>query len=243
MDALSGEQDRVDANQLGELIAGDPLMTLRLMAHVARLRGPRQSGHPQTVTAAIVWLGIGPFFRQFAGLQRLEQTLRHEPLILQQIEQLLARNRHASRLALAFGRRCNDRSAPLLHQAALLRDFGQLLLWIDHAQTASTIQAQKTAQPRRTDAEIECEHLGIALQAVERALLRAWRLSPILERVDDPSHGDEAQTRCVRLALRIADASIARPGGIVDAADLAELVALLDLNAEQVAALIADAGE
>ncbi|MCK7498814.1 MAG: hypothetical protein MZW92_55820 [Comamonadaceae bacterium] len=58
-------EDAVDAHLLAEAIASDPLMTLKLLAHVAHLRRGRDGSDTETVTAALVMLGIPPFFRAF----------------------------------------------------------------------------------------------------------------------------------------------------------------------------------
>ena len=63
LEAMRAKEDDVDANLLGEMIAGDPLMTLKVLVHAAQHRPTRLVTDPETVTAAIVLMGIGPFFR------------------------------------------------------------------------------------------------------------------------------------------------------------------------------------
>ena len=64
--ALSPDDDRVDANQLAGIVLGDPLMTLRVLAHVSRRYGTRLETDVETVRAALVLMGIQPFFREFS---------------------------------------------------------------------------------------------------------------------------------------------------------------------------------
>ena len=65
LEELRAAEDAVDAHLIAEALAHDPLMTLKLLAHVAGVRSARSSGDPETLTSALVLLGIGPFFRAF----------------------------------------------------------------------------------------------------------------------------------------------------------------------------------
>lgn len=237
-------QDRVDANQLGELIASDPLMTLELFRHVATLRRSHQLGDPQTVTAAIVWAGIAPFFRAFDTLQILEESLADAAEALRQVNNLIARNRRASRLALAFAVRRADPGAPLLHHAALLHEFAELLLWVHEPQTASDIAALRSTHPDRNRATIERQALGFSLESLQHALSRAWRLPSIFERVNDTRHAEETDSRIVRMAQRFAaaDAHPASVHAVMPSQELADAADLLGMLLDDLVDLLTESG-
>ena len=63
LEDLRSNEDAVDAHLLADCMQSDPLMTLKLLAHIAQLRRGRDTGDPETVTEALVLLGISPFFR------------------------------------------------------------------------------------------------------------------------------------------------------------------------------------
>lgn len=251
-------EDRIDANRLGEIIAVDPLMTLRLMAHAASLRGPRQLGDPQTVTAAIVWMGIGPFFRAFANLETIEQRLDDEPAALAHVMSAIEQKRLAARLAFGIAAQRADPEAPLLHQAALLDGYAALLLWVHEPELALKLDAAAQGRDKEGSSAVEREILGVELADLQRALNRNWRLPAMLERAASPRHAEEPGVRSVRIALRIArhhlaqlgDASAGSSSGPVPARpeplsrqlanddDLADLADLLDLKREAVAAVL-----
>ena len=67
LDALRANEDRTDANSIGEMIGGDPLMTLKVLAYASDHRGRSVVTGPETVIAALVMMGIPPFFRAFAA--------------------------------------------------------------------------------------------------------------------------------------------------------------------------------
>lgn len=247
------DEDRIDANRLGELIAADPLMTLRLMAHVARLRGPRQLGDPQTVTAAIVWMGIGPFFRAFSGLETIEQRLDGRAAVLRRVTHRIAQVRRAARVALEIAAQRSDPEAPLLHQAALLDDFGGLLLWVHEPDIALKLEAAASRLDPSCAAAVERDVLGFELADLQQSLSRTWRLPAMLERVTDPRRGEEPGVRTVLIALRLAAnraADVAcdqfdpterlSRGGLAATEDLDDLADLLGIKREEAAALVAD---
>ena len=68
-------EDATDANSIGEMISGDPLMTLKVLAHEAGHRGLRVITPAETVTAAIVMMGVTPFFRAFGTQPCVEDRL------------------------------------------------------------------------------------------------------------------------------------------------------------------------
>lgn len=229
LEALRANEDAVDANMLGELIAVDPLMTLKLMAHAARQRRANQLTDPETVTAVIVMLGISPFFRSFAAQPVVETHLQHEPEALQGLLQVIRRSRRASEFALAFAVHRMDNDTPVIHQAALLHDFAEMLLWVHAPALALQIHAAQLANPSARSAEIQRQLLHVELADLQQSLMKAWRLPELLTRVSDDKHADHPSVRTVLLAVRLARHSAvswenpALPDDIVELADLLQL--------------------
>ena len=105
LDALAGWRamaERADANSLADTILRDPLMTLNLLIHVSQRFGARLATPVETVTAALVLLGIEPFFNQFGELKALEDELSSTPHALFASLHAIKRAHHAARLAAAF---------------------------------------------------------------------------------------------------------------------------------------------
>jgi hypothetical protein len=72
-------EDAVDAHLLADGIGNDPLMSLKVLAHVARQPWKHRTTDAETVTEALVMLGIGPFFRAFGGRRRWTNTSPPSP--------------------------------------------------------------------------------------------------------------------------------------------------------------------
>ena len=119
LEDLRSNEDAVDAHLLAECMAADPLMTLKLLRHVAALRRGRDQADAETATEALVMLGITPFFRDFGPQPTVEQALALQSEALLGLRQVLRRAHRAARFALAFAVHRHDHDATLIHEAAL----------------------------------------------------------------------------------------------------------------------------
>ncbi len=240
LETLRINQDAADANMLGELIAGDPLMTLKLMGHAARHRSERQLTDPETVTAAIVMLGISPFFRHFGPQPIVEELLQDQPEALDGLLQVIQRSRRASDFALAFAVHRMDQNTPVIHQAALLHDFAEMLLWVHAPALALQIRTAQRSQAGLRSADIQRRVLNIELADLQQSLMRVWRLPALLTRISDDKHADHPSVRTVLLAVRLARHSAASWENAALPDDMAELSDLLQLSANATFALLQD---
>lgn len=228
---LREAQDEVDAHLLSELIGDDPLMCLRVMAHVSKLRGREDGSGPETFLGALVMLGIPPFFDLVGQLQTVEERLRELPLAHDGFLRVLARSHRAARFAMGFAVHRMDHDAAVIHQAALLHDFAELLLWLelpDHALEIARRQA-KDASLRTSVAQREV--LGVELTVLQHHLMELWQLPSLLVSIsDDTAPKPTPQAVNVRLAIRIARHSASGWDNPALPDDFAEVAALLQLS-------------
>lgn len=205
LEEARANEDAVDANLLARTVSADPLMTLKLFAHVGALRRGRDNGEPETVTAALVMLGISPFFRHFGAQPTVEARLAPSPRALDGFDAVLRRSHRAANFATGFAVQRLDHDVAVIHSAALLHDFAELLLWLQAPVAALEIAERKRADPQLRTAEAEHDVLGITLPELQHALMLRWRLPQLLSRIaDDSLHRDLAQVRNVVLAVRLA---------------------------------------
>ena len=233
----------VDAHQLGETLRHDPLVQLRVLAHVATLARHRGDDRqvPETVIGALVLMGVGPFFRDFAELPTVEAHLAAEPAALEGLQRVIRRAHRASTFALGFAVHRMDEDAPQLHLAAALHDFAEMLLWCHAPALALEIARRQAQDATLRSATVQREVLGIELDALERALMQAWSLPELLRRMTDDRHAAHPQVRSVALAVRLARHTEPQRGGWTNAAlpdDLAEIGELLNLSADATLSLV-----
>jgi HD-like signal output (HDOD) protein len=234
LEELREVEDSVDAHLLAETVSADPLLTLKLLAHVGRLLRGRESfgggREVETVTAALVMLGIPPFFRVFGPQAVAEDLLADQPEALAGFLAVLRRSHRAARFAIGFAVHRLDHDAALIHEAALLHDFAELLLWLHAPGLALQIAAAQAADSTLRSAAAQQQVLGIELAALQHALMLQWRLPGLLVQLtDDHAARPGPQLRNVLLAIRIARHSAlgwdnaALPDDLRDAAELLQL--------------------
>lgn len=243
-------EDHVDAHLMAETIATDPLMTLKLLAHVAALRhrrgGLREGSDAETVTAALVMLGITPFFNAFGAQECVEDWLGDTHAeALQGLQQVLRRSHRAAQFALSFAVHRMDHDAAVIHEAALLHDFAELLLWLRAPALALDIAQQQAADPTLRSAAVQRAVLNVELPALQHQLMLDWRLPALLVHITDgqaPRHGhvDAAQLRNVQLAVRVARHSARGWDNAALPDDVADIGALLQLGPEPTQRLLLD---
>lgn len=232
LESLRANEDAVDAHLLAESIGNDPLMTLKLLAHVAGVRSARCTTDPETVTAALVLLGIAPFFRHFGLQPTVQAHLSGQPAALRGLQAVIGRAHRAAAFALGFAVHRMDHDAPVIHAAALLHDFAEMLLWLHAPALALRIAERQRAEPALRSAAVQREVLHIELPDLQHALMRAWHLPELLVQISDERHVDTAQVRNVLLAVRVARHSAAGWDNPALADDVRDIGALLNLGAE-----------
>ncbi len=230
LEAMRANEDGVDANSLGEMIAGDPLMSLKLLAHAASRRTPRMLTETETVTAALVMMGITPFFKTFGAQPTVEQWLAGRPLALAGLQLALRRAHRAATFALGFAVHRRDHDAAVIHAAALLHDFAGMLVWCHAPELALRIEQAQQADPRLRSAALQTAVLGVELADLQQALMKTWRLPELLTRISDDRHAEHPSVRTVSLAVRLSRHSL---HGWDDPAlpdDIDAIAALLNLS-------------
>jgi HD-like signal output (HDOD) protein len=238
LEHLRLNEDAVDANLLGETLAGDPLMSLKVLAHVGLHRSARAVTDAETVTAALVLLGIGPFFRHFGAQPTVERQLASRPQALQGLRGVLRRANRAARFALGFAVHRRDHDAALIHEAALLHDFAEMLLWCHAPSLALEMQRRQAADATLRSAQVQQDVLHMRLADLQQSLMQAWRLPEMLVHIADDRRAQEAPVRNVLLAVRLARHSAAGWDNLALRDDFAELADLLHLGSEPTRALV-----
>ena len=235
---LIGHEDAVDAHTIAESIGADPLMTLKLLSHVGTVS--RRETDVETVTAALVLMGVGPFFRTFSALLTIDEVLGDVPEALAGARAVLDRAHRAARFALGFAAHRLDPDAAVLHEAALLHDFAELLLWCHAPLLALEIARRQQADTALRSAAVQRAVLGLELAELQHTLMKAWRLPELLVRSSDDRHADQLQVKNVLLAVRVARHTAASWDNPALHDDLTEIGAMLQLGPAPTLALLRD---
>jgi HD-like signal output (HDOD) protein len=230
VETLRDDEDNIDAHRIAEVISNDPLMTLKVLAFVGQHYGSRVMTDVETVTEALVLMGISPFFRAFGAQPKAEEWLAEYPEALSALLSATRTARYGANLALAFAVQRMDPDAATVHSASLLRDFANMLLWCHAPGLQAAIRTLQQANPDARSRAAQEQVLHIAVDDLQAVLARRWRLSELLAPTEAARHIEDARIRNVELAARLAR-HVAR--GWSDAAvtaDIQEIAALLNLS-------------
>lgn len=202
--SLQADEDNVSARDIAELAQEDPLLSLRILAHATRRRSSHMSSEAETVTACLLMMGTTAFFRACAQAPTVESRLADIPGAMDGLRRVIDRSHRAARLAISFAMHRQDTDAEVIHEAALLHDFAELLLWCHAPQLALEIRARQRADVTLRSAQVQRAVLHIELDDLEQALMRAWRLPELLRELTDPNLSSRPRVRNVLLATALA---------------------------------------
>ncbi|MCR5885189.1 HDOD domain-containing protein [Rhizobacter sp. J219] len=230
LEAMRANEDDVDANLIGEMVADDPLMTLKVLAYASTHRPPRLITDVETVTAAVVMMGISPFFGNFGRQPAIEDRLAGEPEALEGVGEVLRRAHRAAQFALSFAVHRMDHDAAVIYEATLLHDFAEMLLWCHAPTLALRIRTAQKADPTLRSHVVQQQVLNIQLFDLQQALMRAWALPELLIRITDDRHARHPSVQNVMLAVRLARHSAESWDNPAIPDDIAALSQLLNLS-------------
>lgn len=198
------DEDKVDAGMLATLIESDPFFTVKVMAFVATKRRHTDATETETITSALVMIGISPFFRAFGPQPTVENLLREQPDALAGVQRVLLRAERAAHFATAFAIHRRDHDVAVLRQAAFIHDFAELLMWCHAPALELDIHAKQKENPALRSAPLQRFVFHIELHDLRHALMKLWRLPELLVRISDEKHAEHPMVRNVVLAVRLA---------------------------------------
>jgi HD-like signal output (HDOD) protein len=233
-------EDDVDARTIAEVIGRDPLMTLKVLVHASTQGANRRLTDAETVVEALVLMGITPFFRAFGPQPTVEDHLAGHPEALEGLRGVLRRADRAARFAASFAIHRADHDAVVLHEAAQLHDFTEMLLWLHAPESALELQRRQRLDATLRSSAVQREVLNAELNDIQHVLMQLWRLPEILVRITDDSQAENSQVRNVLLAIRLARHTTDGWDNAALPDDVRDIAALLHLGLEPTRQLLLD---
>jgi len=225
-------EDAVDARMISEVVGRDPLMTLKILVYASTQGSNRRLTDAETVVEALVLMGITPFFRLFGPQPTVEDHLGAHADALTGLQRVLERADRAARFAASFAIHRADHDAIVLHEAAQLHDFTEMLLWLHAPELALELRRRQDADPTLRSSAVQHELLNAELNEIQHSLMQLWRLPEILVRTLDDSHAENSQVRNVLLAIRLARHTAQGWDNPAIPDDIRDIAALLQLGFE-----------
>ncbi len=206
------DQDNISPREIVAVVVRDPLMTLKTLIWIGVLKAERMKlkkslglmGEIETVEAAIVMMGVAPFFSKFGTLETVENKLKEIPSARLGVLRVMARGVNAADYAGDWAAYRKDLDIQILIEAALLHDSVELLTWVFAPALALRLKEMRDKFPTMRSQEMQRQILGITLNELEVGLFKEWNLPSLVQRLSNELESLDPQVCNVALAAKIA---------------------------------------
>lgn len=241
--ALCADDNKLTAHSIAEVIARDPIMTVKLLRYLQQHKHRTQTTEVVQVEQALLMLGIEPFFNHIASRPLVEEMLKAHIAALPPMLRVVHRSHRASQYAKDWAVQLHDLHYEEVRVAALLHDIAEILMWCFAPDQMLEIHHIQQSDKALRSRDVQDQILGFALTELQRELAAQWGLPTLLLTLMNDSCAQQPRVRNVVLAVNLARHSA---HGWDDAAlldDYKDIGELLHIPAEQaMVALGADAG-
>jgi HD-like signal output (HDOD) protein len=234
------DNEKVAVSELSEAILRDPGMTAKLLRIANSAIFNTSGSQITTVSRAIVMLGFDLVRQVALSVAFVDAFLRGR--VRQRVQREMALAFHAAVQARWLAARLHDAHPEEVFIAALLYRFGELAFWCFAGDEGDALEEALRGSLR--PGEVEQSLLGFRLSQLTAALIRDWRVSPLLSSVLKGGYPKRSREHAVALAFRLAEGSVHGWQSERARARQKEATAFLLLSAEEVAeAVLRNAAE
>lgn len=243
LSALRADDKMLNAHSIADVIARDPIMTVKLLRHLQRHKGKAQTTEVVQIEQALLMLGVESFFNNIALQPLAEEMLKPHIVALPPMLRVVHRSHRASGYAREWAVQLRDLHYEEVRVAALLHGIAEILMWCFAPALMLEIRdiQQEDKALRSRDAQEQV--LGFTLAELQKELALQWELPGLLLMLMNDSGTKQPRVRNVELAVNLARHSA---NGWDDAAlpdDYQDIGELLRIPAAQVMVMLGtDAG-
>lgn len=236
---LREDDNKLNAHSVADIIARDPIMTVKLLRYLQGHKHRSQTAEVMQVDQALLMMGLDPFFKHVPAEPLVEEMLKEHLTALPQVLRVVHRSHRASEYARDWAVLLHDLHFEEVRAAALLHDIAEILMWcfapLQMLEIRALQQKDKTLRSYMAQEQV----LGFALHDLQHELATRWGLPQLLLKLMDDASANQERVRNVVLAVNLARHSA---NGWDDAAlpdDYNDIGALLGLPASEVMAMVA----
>lgn len=241
--AIREDQKRLSARGVAQVIAVDPMMTVKLLRYLQNHKHRRQEHEVIQVEQALIMLGVEAFFHKLPAQPLVQDVMQGHMDALIQLLHVIHRSHRASEYAFDWAVRLSDLHFEEVRIAALLHDLAEMLMWCFAPQEMLKIRAMQQQDKSLRTRTAQEEVFGFSLFEMQKQLVKQWELPQLLLTLMDDECSNQTRVRNVILAVNLARHSA---NGWDDAAlpdDFKDIAELLRMKPEQVMLMLeVDAG-
>jgi len=238
LQALLEQDESASPHAIASIIARDPLMTALLLRYLQLHKRRSQTNEVLEIEQALLMLGIEPFFKSVVSKVSVEEMLGAQIPALVAALRVVHRSHRASSYAFDWAVRMRDLHFEEVRIAALLRDMTEILMWCFAPVDMLKVKVMQEQDKSLRSGVAQEQVFGFRLVALQRELVKEWKLPTLLLHLMDGENSQQARVRNVVLADRLARHS---SHGWDDAAlpdDYRDIGELLNMKAEEVVNIV-----
>lgn len=231
---LREDESRLSARAVAQVIALDPMMTVKVLRYLQLHKHRSQESEVVQVEQALIMMGVEAFFSKVPAQPLVQEVMQGHTDALIQLLHLIHRAHRASEYAYDWAVRLTDLHFEQIRIAALLHDLSEMLMWCFAPKEMLEIrEIQHRDKSLRTRA-VQEQVFGFNLLDMQKQLVKNWQLPELLLHLMDDEYSSNQRVRNVTLAVNLARHSA---NGWDDAAlpdDYRDIAELLRMSPEQV---------
>lgn len=238
IEQLKQDEDRLCARALTATIINDPMMVFRVLSYAQKNKSSHQLQDLIQVEQAVMMMGTTSFFKNIPTNFLVEEILANNPVALTHLLKLIHRAHRAAHFAADWATHLADLRAEEIHTAALLHDLAEMLMWCFSPEKMNIIHKMQEADKTIRSVTAQQNVLGFKLQDLQKALVEAFQLPPLLSKLMQDDASSEQRVKNVALAVNLARHSA---NGWNDAAlpdDFRDISELLRLEVNRVKRIV-----
>lgn len=203
LNELRANDEKLTAIGVAEIIARDPIMTVKLLRYLQQHKHKAQTTEVIQVEQALLMLGIEPVFRKVAPEPLIEDALKHKTPALLHLLRTIHRAHLASEYAKDWAVRLRDLHYEEVRIAALLHEIAVILMWCFAPDEMLEIEEIRIREPMVRTRVIQERVLGFSLYELQRELAIQWELPQLLLTLMNDSCAHLPRVRNVVLAVNL----------------------------------------
>lgn len=204
LEALRAEANTLSARSVANAIAGDPILTVKLLRYLQQHKHRSQTSEVMQIEQALLMLGVEAFYNKVPPNPLVQDVLKGQTEALVHLLHVVHRSHRAADYAFDWAVRLNDLHYEEVRIAALLHDLAEMLMWIyaplDMLKIHSLQQLDKALRSKAVQEQV----LGFHLHDLQKALVKAWSLPELLLTLMDDENANQPRVRNVVLAVNLA---------------------------------------
>jgi HD-like signal output (HDOD) protein len=201
---LKEDEDNLSARAISTAVLNDPMMVFKVLSYSQKHRGKRQLQDLVQADQAILMMGTTSFFTNLSPKVLVEDMLKTNLTALMHLLKLVRRAHQAAHFAADWATHLADLHAEEVRTAALLHDLSEMLMWCFAPDKMNMIYTIQHADKSLRSAAVQEDVLGFKLLDLQKELVQAFQLPPLLSKLMQDSASNEQRVRNVTLAVNLA---------------------------------------